>query len=60
MSNDTLDKLIWVLIYAGLFVVGLGLWFMEHQLVTGWSLATGGGAMIAGGAFLLWLRSRRP
>ncbi len=60
MSNDSLDKLMWVLIYVGLFVAGLGIWFMEHQLATGWSLAAAGGAMIAGGAFLLWLRSRRP
>lgn len=59
MSNDTLDKLIWVLVYAGLFVGGLGIWFVEHQPGAGWTLTAAGGAMVVVAALLLWLRSRR-
>jgi O-antigen/teichoic acid export membrane protein len=59
MSNDTLDKLVWVCIYAGLFIVGLGIWFVEHHLAAGISLAVAGGALVALGGFLIWLRSRR-
>jgi uncharacterized membrane-anchored protein YitT (DUF2179 family) len=60
MSNDNLDKLVWVCIYAGLFIVGLGLWFVEHHLAAGLSLAVAGGTLVALGGFLIWLRSRRP
>ncbi len=60
MSNDTIDKLVWVLIYAGLFIAGLGLWFMEHHLAAGLSLLLAGGALVALGALLIWVRSRRP
>lgn len=60
MSNDSLDKLVWVCIYAGLFVAGLGIWFVEHHLAAGVSLAVAGGALVALGGLLIWLRSRRP
>ena len=60
MSNDTLDKLVWVCIYAGLFIVGLGIWFVEHHFAAGLSLAVAGGALVALGGLLIWLRSRRP
>ena len=60
MSNQTLDKLVWVCIYAGLFVVGLGIWFVEHHLAAGVSLAVVGALLVALGAVLIWLRSRRP
>jgi hypothetical protein len=59
MKNDTLDKLVWALIYAGLFLGGLGIWYAEHSLAVGWTLALVGGAMIAVAAFLIWVRSRR-
>ncbi len=59
MSNQTIDKLVWVLIYAGLFIAGLGIWYMEHQLAVGWTLVFVGGAMIVLAAFLIWVRSRR-
>ena len=59
MKNETIDKLVWVLIYAGMFVAGLGIWYMEHHLAIGWTLVLVGGAMIAVAAFLIWVRSRR-
>ena len=60
MANDKLDKLIWVLIYAGLFIAGLGIWFLEHRPGAGWSLLVAGGVLGAGGAAGIVLRSRRP
>jgi hypothetical protein len=59
MQNATLDKLVWVLIYAGLFVGGLGIWFIEQHLAVGLTLLFAGVAAIAGGAVLIWIRSRR-
>ena len=60
MTNHTLDALVWVCIYAGLFGFGLGLWFTEHHLAAGIMLMAVGGGLIVTGALLLWLRSRRP
>ena len=60
MSNKTIDALVWVCIYAGLFVGGLGIWFTELHLVVGVTLLLLGGGLIAAGAVLVWLRSRRP
>jgi hypothetical protein len=59
MSNDTIDKLIWVLIYVGMFVAGLGIWFMEHHLAVGWTMFLFGAGSVMAGAVLIWVRSRR-
>ena len=59
MSNNTIDKLIWVLIYAGLFVAGMGVWFMEHSLAVGWTMFLCGAGSVMAGAVLIWVRSRR-
>lgn len=60
MNDATIDVLIWVFIYAGLFGFGLGLWFTDHHLATGATLMAVGAVLMAAGALLLWLRSRRP
>jgi hypothetical protein len=60
MTNKTLESLIWVLIYAGLFGAGLGVWFMDHHLAVGWTLFLLGTGLVAAGAVLIWLRSHRP
>jgi hypothetical protein len=59
MSNETLDKLIWVLIYAGMFVAGLGIWYLGHAAAAGWTLVIFGSSLIAIAAILIWVRSRR-
>ena len=53
-----LDRLIWILIYVGLFMLALGIATGERDLVVGWSLGVLG--TIAGliGFFLIWVRSR--
>jgi len=60
MSNSHLESLIWVLIYAGLFVAGLGIWYLEHSLAVGSTLITTGGLAVVAGVVLIWVRSRRP
>ena len=59
MSSKTIDILVWVFIYAGLFGAGLGIWFTEHHLAVGVTLILLSGGLIAAGAVLVWLRSRR-
>lgn len=60
MKNSTLESLVWVLIYAGLLSVGLGLavWG-QGRPVLGGMLAAGGGIVAAVGVLLIWVRSRR-
>ena len=60
MSNQRLEQLIWVLIYAGMLVFGLGFWYVEHSLAVGSTLISLGAAAIVAGAVLIWIRSRRP
>jgi hypothetical protein len=43
-----------------MFGFGLGIWFTEHHLAAGVTLMSFGGGLMAAGAVLLWLRSRRP
>jgi hypothetical protein len=60
MHTKTLEALVWVLIYAGLFIAGLGIWFMEHSLAVGWTMFVCGCGLVVAGAVLIWVRSRRP
>jgi len=60
MTNDTLEKLIWVLIYGGLFIVCLGLFVRRGDLSLGWILIAAGAVISVLGALLVYLRSRRP
>ena len=53
MTNNTLEALVWVCIYAGLFGFGLGIWFTEHHLAAGVTLMALGNVLIAVGALLL-------
>ena len=59
MSNSALEKLIWVLIYAGLLAVCLGLFVRLRDGALGLSIIAGGAAASALGAFLVWVRARR-
>ena len=59
-SNDRLDRLIWICIYAGLLAMGLGLAVWGDA--SGWSLTLvvgGAGAAVVGFA-LIGVRARRP
>lgn len=60
MSSAFLDKLIWILIYGGLLVLGLGLAVREEAAGWGLGLTIGGGVAAAIGFVLIAVRSRRP
>ena len=53
-----LQALIWILIYAGLLTLVLGLSAARIDPAIGWSLVVGGGIMATVGSFLIWVRSR--
>ena len=53
-----LERLIWILIYGGLFGIILGIVTHGAHLVAGWSLGVLGGMAVAAGVVLIWVRSR--
>jgi hypothetical protein len=53
-----IERLIWILIYVGLFAVVLGLATLSRSAAAAWSLITVGGMLAAGGCVLIWVRSR--
>lgn len=59
MRNDTLERLIWVLIYGGLLTVGLGLAVGDQAPALSTGLVGGGAIAAAVGVALIWVRSRR-
>ncbi len=58
MTHDTVDKLIWTMIYGGLLAVGLGVAVQRNDAAIGWVLMSGGGVASAVGAVLIYIRSR--
>ncbi len=59
MSNDLIEKLIWVLIYGGLLVTGTGLAVRDEPPGLRAALLIGGGVLMALGVSLIWVRARR-
>ena len=55
-----IGTLIWVLIYGGLFGVGLGVALERSGESYGWSVIVAGMVAIAVGCVLVWVRSRMP
>jgi hypothetical protein len=60
MSTGTVDKLIWVLVYAGLLVICLGVFVKRNAEGLGWTLIGLGAVVAVAGAALIWVRSRMP
>lgn len=58
MKTNTLDKLIWALIYGGLLGAGLGLAVQRTDEMLGWGFVMLGGAVAVVGAALVAVRSR--
>jgi len=58
MKPETLDVLIWVLIYAGLIGIGLGLAIERNDAALGWGVASASGIIAIVGAALVYVRSR--
>lgn len=59
MGKYTIDTWIWVLIYAGMALGGLGLAVQRSDAAMGWAMAMAGVALVVAGAVLVWVRSRR-
>ncbi len=59
MSNPALERLIWVLIYAGLLTCCLGLFIGRHDRNFGWAVGLAGAAAALVGAILIVVRARR-
>ena len=53
-----LDRLVWTLIYGGLFTLILGLAALPSHIVASWSLIVIGAVLAAAGAALIWVRAR--
>ena len=62
MSATTrrIGRLIWVLIYGGLFGVGIGVALERAGESYGWTVIGAGMVGIAAGCVLVWVRSRMP
>lgn len=58
MNVKKIEKWVWILVYAGLVIGGLGLAVQRSDASLGWTLTSLGGASIIAGAALIWLRSR--
>ena len=52
------ERLVWMLVYGGLFTAVIGIATRTHDPATGWSLIVIGGLVAAIGALLVWVRSR--
>ena len=53
-----IERLIWMLIYGGLFTAVIGLATRSEDGAIGWSLIVIGGCVAAAGVVLIWVRSR--
>ena len=53
-----IERLVWILIYTGLFMVVLGMANLPGQTATGWSLIAAGAVLTIAGVILIWVRSR--
>jgi hypothetical protein len=58
MQAARVDVWIWVLVYAGLILVGLGLAVSRSDGALGWGIALAGLVFATAGAVLVWIRSR--
>lgn len=59
MKTNTLEILIWVLIYGGLLTACLGLAVQRTESALGLGLLAGGGAVALVGFALIYVRSRK-
>jgi hypothetical protein len=58
MKTARMDMWIWVLVYAGLIAIGLGLSIQRSDTSLGGVVAAIGAGLVAVGALLIWSRSR--
>jgi formate hydrogenlyase subunit 3/multisubunit Na+/H+ antiporter MnhD subunit len=52
------EKLVWVYVYVGMILLGLGLAAQRSNAALGWTIAVVGSVSIFIGIVLVWVRSR--
>ena len=60
MTNASLEKWTWVLIFVGLIVGVIGIFTAELEPALGWTIGVAGALAAVAGVLMIWLRSRRP
>jgi hypothetical protein len=60
MKPNTLDTLVWVLIYGGLLTLSLAVFVGGTSPLLGWGLGVAGALATVAGVVLVWVRSRKP
>jgi hypothetical protein len=58
MTTARIEVWIWVLVYIGMILLGLGLSVQRSDLTLGWCIAALGIVLTAVGAYLVFARSR--
>jgi hypothetical protein len=53
-----IERLIWILIYGGLFTLVLGIATRGRSSGVSWGLLVAGGILTVAGIVLIWVRSR--
>jgi hypothetical protein len=54
-----IDRMVWILIYLGLFALVLGIATLGRSTVAAWVLIAMGGVSTVAGIVLIWVRSRQ-
>ncbi len=60
MSTAKLEVAIWVLVFGGLALLGLGLAVQRSDTALGWCMVGAGAIVAAIGGLMIVVRSRRP
>jgi hypothetical protein len=58
VNTQRVEVWVWVLVYLGLVVMGIGMAVLRSDATLGWGITAAGIALDALGVALIWLRSR--
>ena len=58
MNSKRVEVWVWVLVYLGLIVIGVGMSVQRSDAALGWGITAAGIVVEALGVVLIWVRSR--
>ena len=58
MNTKRVEVWVWVLVYLGLVVIGVGMAVQRSDISLGWGITVAGFVLLAIGVVLIWVRSR--